>query len=240
MTDFGLPRCERALVLSPHPDDEALGPGGTILRLNAAGAVSRVVFLTDGERLYGDPNPEVAEKRRDEGVRSSALLGCREPFFLGFPDGRLASCTQEVCRRLSGIIAEERPDIVFAPSPIDHHPDHIATAGAALSLLESEGGLRLAFYEVYSTLRFTHLIEVTDVVERKKEAILTYRTSLYGNPHLYLRAALGLNAHRALFVQSEGFYEALYIVENTGEADTLPDRLCYKDLQPGRVQKATE
>jgi LmbE family N-acetylglucosaminyl deacetylase len=226
----GLPPIERALFLAPHPDDEALGCGGTILRLNAAGAASRVVFLTDGERLYGDPSRDVAEKRRMEGLKSSELLGCGGPIFLGFPDGGLAHCIKEISERLSGIVAAMKPDIVFAPSPIDYHHDHIAASRIAQELLRNLGSFKLAFYEVYSTLRFTHLVEITDVAEKKKEAILNYRTSLYGKPDLYVNAALGLNAHRAVFVQKEGYYEAFHVVETAADLSSLLDYLCYKDL----------
>ncbi|MDA8105527.1 MAG: PIG-L family deacetylase [Nitrospiraceae bacterium] len=230
---YELPHIEKALVLAPHPDDEALGMGGTILKLNAAGTSSRVVFLTDGERLYGEPSHDVAEKRRAEGLKASELLGCSEPIFLGLPDGGLADCVKDICERLTAIIVAQKPVFVFAPSPIDYHRDHIATAVAALALLKDPGSFQLAFYEVYSTLRFTHLIEITDVVDRKKETILNYRTGLYGKPHLYVNAALGLNAHRALFTQEEGFYEAFCVVEKAEDAGRLLDHLSYHDLQPG-------
>ncbi len=226
----GLPHIERALFIAPHPDDEALGCGGTILRLNAAGAASSVVFLTDGERLYGNPSGEVAEIRRREGLKSSELLGCRAPVFLGFPDGGLARCMKEVGERLSGIVAAMKPDIVFAPSPIDYHLDHIAASRIALQLLRDLGSFKLAFYEVYSTMRFTHLVEITDFVETKKEAILTYRTSLYEKPELYVKAALGLNSHRAVFLQKEGYYEALHVAETGITLGSLLDYLCYKDV----------
>ncbi len=226
----GLPHIEKALFIAPHPDDEALGCGGTILRLNAAGVISSVVFMTDGERLYGNPSDDVAEKRRSEGLKSSELLGCRVPMFLGFPDGGLTHCMKEAGERLSGIVAAMRPDIVFAPSPVDYHHDHIAASKIMLELLRDLGSFKLAFYEVYSTLRFTHLIEITDFVEKKKEAILNYRTSLYERPELYVKAALGLNSHRAVFLQKEGYYEALHVAEKAVNLNSLLDYLCYKDV----------
>ncbi len=234
LRSFGgeLPNIETALVLAPHPEDEALGCGGTIVQLNAMGASSSVIFLTDGERLYGDADRCLAEKRKNEGLISSKILGCGTPEFLGFPDGGLIHCMQDVCERLSSIAATKKPDIVFAPSPIDHHRDHIATARIAMKLLGDIGSFRLAFYEVYSTLRFTHLIEITDVIEKKKKAILNYETSLYGKPRLYADAALGLNAHRALFLQKQGYYEAFHIVEGAVSLTALLDRFSYKDIQP--------
>jgi hypothetical protein len=38
----------RAVVFSPHPDDESLGCGGTILRKKQAGATVKLVHVSDG------------------------------------------------------------------------------------------------------------------------------------------------------------------------------------------------
>jgi len=52
---LSLPECGEVVLLSPHPDDEALGCGGTLTLLNRKGVSSTVVFLTDGEKLRGEP-----------------------------------------------------------------------------------------------------------------------------------------------------------------------------------------
>lgn len=225
--NLGFPECKEALIFAPHPDDEALGCSGTISRINDKGASSTVVFLTDGEGLNGAPSAEVAAARREEGRRASALLGCGEPVFLGLPDGELGNHIDEGRRRLSEIISLKKPDIVFAPSPVDHHQDHIATSVIGLKLLKEHRSFKLAFYEVYSTVRFTHLVDITEVIEQKKEAILTYRTSLYGKPDVYVRVSLGLNAHRSLFTQERRYYEAFWIVEMSPERAEMAEWLTY-------------
>ncbi|HET6516298.1 MAG TPA: PIG-L family deacetylase, partial [Thermodesulfovibrionales bacterium] len=211
--DSHFPECNNLLILAPHPDDEALGCSGTIMLLNRKGASSTVVFLTDGERLNGEPSATVGEKRREEGRRASKMLGCEEPVFLGFPDGEVGSHADGISRELSGLIAEKEPDIILAPSPLDFHQDHIAASKIALGLLEGRSGFKLAFYEVYSTVRFTHLIDIVSVVAEKEKAILNYHTSLYNKPELYVHAIFGLNAQRSIFTQSRGYYEAFWLIE---------------------------
>src|SRR5262249_1535632 len=39
----------RLLVIAPHPDDEVLGAGGLMQRVNEAGGQVRVVYLTNGD-----------------------------------------------------------------------------------------------------------------------------------------------------------------------------------------------
>lgn len=226
------PEITRLLVIAPHPDDEALGCAGTVRLLNREGVLTTLVFLTDGERLLGEPSREIADKRRAEGLNASGMLGCSETLFLGFPDGALADHAEDMSRRLSEIIVTRNPDMVFSPSPVDYHPDHIAASRIALKLLNDFRTFKLAFYEVYSTLRFNYLIDITDVADLKKQTILTYHTSLYGNPERYVHAALGLNAQRSLFVQKEGYYEAFYVVEKGADLAGICDHLTYKDF-PG-------
>ncbi len=226
---LSVPECKEALILAPHPDDEALGCGGTIALLKEKGVSSTVAFLTDGESLNGAPSLEIAEVRREEGRKCSGMLGCREPVFIGLPDGEVGSHIDEGVIRLSAVIELKKPDLVFSPSPLDYHQDHLATAKIAMRLMKESGTFRLAFYEVYSTVRFTHLVDISEVVENKKEAILNYRTSLYGRPEQYVRASLGLNAHRSLFVQDEGCYEAFHVLEKDADLETVRNLLCYED-----------
>jgi LmbE family N-acetylglucosaminyl deacetylase len=225
-------KARTALVIAPHPDDEALGCSGTLELLKGAGTDLTVIFLTNGEKLHGDASAEIARARQTEAVRSAGLLGCNETVFLDFPDGEVGKHIEEISRRLSEMITEKKPDVIFAPSPIDYHADHIAAAHIGLKLFDTSHSFKLAFYEVYSTLRFNCLVDITGAAEFKKQAILNYRTSLYGKPELYVDAALGLNAHRSMFVQKEGYYEAFYIVEKNGGLETVLDYLSYRDINP--------
>jgi len=180
--------------------------------------------------LYGDSSHEIAEKRKEEAVRSSGMLGFRERLFLDFPDGEIGRHKESIYGKLSEIIEQIKPDMVLSPSPIDYHADHIATSGIAMRLLNDFQTFKLAFYEVYSTLRFNYLVDITDVADLKRKTILNYRTSLYGKPEIYVNAALGLNAQRSIFVQEEGYYEAFYMVEKGADLAEICDYLSYKDF----------
>ena len=218
------------MVFAPHPDDEALGCAGTLLQILNKDVSSSIIFLTSGERLYGDPSREIAEKRKEEAVRAAGILGFGERLFLDFPDGEINMHKKSIYGKLSGIIEQIKPDLVLSPSPIDYHVDHIATSRIAMRLLNDFQTFKLAFYEVYSTLRFNYLVDITGVADLKRKTILNYRTSLYGKPEIYVHAALGLNAQRSIFVQKEGYYEAFYMVEKDADFEGICDYLSYKDF----------
>lgn len=222
-----LPDVNSALILAPHPDDEALGCSGSIALMNKGGVSSRVAFLTSGERLYESPSASVAERRMEEARKASEILGCREPIFLNFPDGELGNHEEGLYQELCRVIEINKPDIVFSPSSIDFHQDHIASARVALRLLNTSVSFKLAFYEVYSTLRFNQLVDITEAIEIKKSAIMNYSKSLYDKPEVYLHAALGLNAQRSIFTQKSGYYEAFWIIEKPAGTQEIKDWLTY-------------
>src|SRR5947209_4351316 len=56
-----------ALVFAPHPDDETLGCGGAIVRKKRAGAVVKIVVMTDGSASHpGQIDPDELKKLRAE------------------------------------------------------------------------------------------------------------------------------------------------------------------------------
>jgi LmbE family N-acetylglucosaminyl deacetylase len=130
-----------------HPDDESMGPGGTLARYAAAGHRCLVATATAGDagRHFAD-RPEhdggrkrLAAIREQETVRACEILGVTHLGFWGWKDGRLSDHdVLEVEQRIVAILRRERPDVVitFHGSGISFHPDHrvitLATMGAFL------------------------------------------------------------------------------------------------------------
>ena len=93
---------DKVLIISPHPDDEALGAAGAIQRAKASGAAVKVLYLTHGESnevssVFYRKKPLVLRSdfikngllRRQEAVESMAFLGlaAQDLVFFGYPDG---------------------------------------------------------------------------------------------------------------------------------------------------------
>jgi LmbE family N-acetylglucosaminyl deacetylase len=123
--EASLQKARKAVVLAPHPDDEVLGCAGTLLQLNRRGVASTTVCVTDGERIHGEPSTTVARARQDEARQVARTMGSGDPLFLGLPDGGLRNLIPELAEGLQGIIAAQKPDLLFAPSPIDYHDDTV-------------------------------------------------------------------------------------------------------------------
>ena len=92
---------DRILILTPHPDDEAIGCAGIIQQALSAGAEVQVVYLTNGDHnqlafivyekrltLKKGEFIHMGEVRMKEAIKAMKLLGLRENnlIFLGYPD----------------------------------------------------------------------------------------------------------------------------------------------------------
>ena len=125
------------LVVAAHPDDESLGAGGAIARLASSGWQVDVVVATDGEGSHPDSPTfgpeELATRRRREADDAIARLGPDiRVHHLGLPDGRLATCEDELVERLVDLIGEEGAQYtLLAPWRQDPHADHRAAGRAA-------------------------------------------------------------------------------------------------------------
>jgi len=111
------------LHLAPHPDDEVLGAGATLLGLRAHG--HRVVNLACSLGRA----PERRERRRAELVDACERAGFE--LVVLERDGLDATAR--------GIVEREGVDLVIAPDPEDAHPAHAEVAAAARRVVEATG-----------------------------------------------------------------------------------------------------
>lgn len=120
---------QSCLVLAPHPDDETLGCGGTIMRKAAAGTPVHIAFATDGR--YSHPSSamageELARLRQREAIAACGILGVEEEHlsFLGFEDGRLSQHQPALQEALLQLIRRIQPSEILVTSELDWHTDH--------------------------------------------------------------------------------------------------------------------
>lgn len=142
------------LVLSPHPDDEVLGAGSTILRRTLRGTPVTVVHVSLGERSHAAVAPgRLAVVRRDEALQAAGLLGVQDVRFLGLPDGGIGQQHEQLAEAVARLLRELEPADVLAPAVEEAHPDHAAVARAVRQAVgEPRGGrtpLRLLDYFVW-------------------------------------------------------------------------------------------
>ncbi len=169
------------LVIAPHPDDAEVAVAGTILRLAGSGHAVGILDLTAGESgSRGD-----VQTRALETAAASKILGVTVRENLGLPDALLEN-TPEARLGVAEVIRRHRPKLVLAPYPEDRHPDHTragliareAAFLAGLANLQMGGNPHrpsfLAHYMLSWDFPPTFVVDISDVWERKLEAIRAY------------------------------------------------------------------
>ncbi|HEX3253133.1 MAG TPA: PIG-L family deacetylase [Pyrinomonadaceae bacterium] len=185
------------LVIAPHPDDETLGCGGTLLKHIAAGDSVSWAIVT---KAYEPRWPaDVIERREQQIEQVSTAYGFAKRFRLTFPAARLdAIPLEDLMTAFREIVDEVRPDWIYTVHGGDIHSDHRVVFEATMSAVKSfnsasQGVSRLFSYETISSTdaappRPTTVFlpnvycDITPYLERKLEIMSLYEGEVHPYP----------------------------------------------------------
>ena len=147
---------ERALVITPHPDDAEVWAGGVIAKWTRAGAAVHYVLCTDGGKGSDDPAArpaEIAAARLREQRAAAAILGAASVTELGRPDGELED-TADFRKELVRQIRLVKPDVVLTTEPyrrnMQWHRDHRIAGQVALDAVFPYARDHLHFVDLFT------------------------------------------------------------------------------------------
>jgi LmbE family N-acetylglucosaminyl deacetylase len=186
------------LVIAPHPDDEAIGCGGSICLHATRGDRVTAVFLTSGELgLKHLPCEEARRVREREAEAAAAVLGLAGLTFLRLPDWYVGEGVGEAAAALAPVLSREAPQRVYLPHAGEWHPDHRASLPVARAALRASGlplPVLLA-YEVWTPMaEYDDGEDITPVLSRKLAAVRCHQSQVA--QLRYDRAVKGLNQFR--------------------------------------------
>lgn len=187
----------KILVIAPHPDDETLGCGGSLLRHRAEGDEIHWVVVTSAFEPQWSSQVIAAKISEIEAVKEA--YGMQSVQRLSFPTTRLDRVPEsELIDGLREAIEKVRPDIVYLIHDGDVHTDHRAIFTAALSVLKTfymkKWGVRkILSYETLSSTdaappqhyrAFVPNVyaDVSPFIERKIEIMNLYASEVHADP----------------------------------------------------------
>ncbi len=200
---------KRVLVLSPHPDDDIVGCGGSLHILHQRGAEITVAYMTDGRK----GNPEYSEddlvfRRKEEAKKAADIIGVDRLIFLSNRDSELSSHAKSV-EELFKVIREVRPEAVFLPFMLDNHPDHVATNELFVRASKDYTASMTCYaYEIWTPLPVPNcIIDITDQAEVKRKAIGQHCSQIARLD--FTDSIMGLSKYRSVLHNArEGYAEA--------------------------------
>jgi LmbE family N-acetylglucosaminyl deacetylase len=226
--DPGLYSGKHALVLAPHPDDEIIGCGGTILRLIAAGAKVSVVYAADGaaSAAMDDLPPHRHHAIRLEHAAAVARETGFDSVHYWKDQGPALTRKDEYIADLETILRNTQPALIFIPFLKDSHPDHVvlndilAAALRRLSGTDMPDASLVLGYEVWGSAPANIYCDVTSVMPAKEELLLKYTTEMRIGDYVHLcESRQFYNSH--LLANRDGYVEGYYSVSCREYPDLL-------------------
>jgi N-acetylglucosamine malate deacetylase 1 len=187
------------LVVAAHPDDEALGCGGTLAKLHRSGVRTEVVFLADGVASRKGPDSESSARRRRSAAQGALdLLGVSSSHFEDFPDNALDTVPLlDIVQCVERHVARLSCDTVLTHHAGDLNVDHRIVQAAVLTACRPQPGARvktILSFEVPSSTEWqgpgqgkffepNWFMDITDTLPLKMQALQLYAEEMRPWPH---------------------------------------------------------
>ena len=186
------------LVISPHPDDESIGVGGTIRKHVTEGDTVDIIFLTSGEKGgHGKSEDETMSIREKEARKAAKILEVNSVEFWRQPDGKCEANIASI-EKLTVTIKAFKPAIIYVTHEGEQHPDHRAAAEIvmqAVTALRKNERPFVYMYEVWTPLSaLDYIVDISENVAIKRKAIKAHKSQC--NNLKFHVSAMALNRYR--------------------------------------------
>lgn len=209
----------KTLVIAPHPDDEVLGVGGTLLRRKEEGVDIGWLIVTKMSIENGWSSAKVDQRNR-EIVEITKLFRFNSVFQLDFNPTLLDQVPmKDLVDSISEVILKFSPTEIFVPHPSDIHSDHRVTFEAVASCAKwfrSPTVKRILAYETLSETDFSlalaqkfnpnFYINIEKYLQEKIKAMTIYQSEIGAFP--FPRSNEAIVALATLRGASSGFKAA--------------------------------
>ena len=182
---------DRALIISPHPDDDILGVGGFLKKLNNAGCKTSVITVSGHlPPLY---KKEVFTTTVKEAKRAHLLVGVSNSEYWKIPATKIGDIPiDEFNGKFEKVIKDFKPSLVLCPFP-DRHIDHRLVFDAVMVATRPVGvGINIKLLAAYETLSETPwnaphieanfvpnwIVDITDTIDDKKQALACFESQI--------------------------------------------------------------
>lgn len=183
----------KIVVVSPHPDDETLGAGGTLLRYKAAGAEIYWVNVTDVEENQGWDN-EFVKHRKEQIKKICEYYDFDGVYNLKFQPSQLENMDKgTLIEQIGDCFKKIQPEWVILPDCNDAHSDHKVVFESGMVCTKTFRYpyiKKIMTMEILSETDFgkptnpfipNYYIDITDFMDKKLEVLSIYDTEM-GEP----------------------------------------------------------
>jgi LmbE family N-acetylglucosaminyl deacetylase len=214
---------KKILIIAPHPDDETLGCGGTLLKHIAVGDEVHWMIVTSIHTSIGFTAEQVVQRNLEikKVAQSYGFFGVHQA---GFQTMRLDQVDKlQLIESVASVVRKTQPDTLYIPYRNDAHSDHAAVFDAAAACTKSFRYPSIKSVYVYETLSETEfgvrtddpgfrpnrLVDITNWIEKKISLMEMFVGELADFPfprsETCMRAQAALRGSQANVMAAEAF-----------------------------------
>lgn len=184
----------KLLVVSPHPDDETLGAGGTILRYKKEGHQVYWLNITDVTSELGYSS-DFIEHRKYQIIQINNFYGFDGFYNLKLPSTKLSALEEHtVISKIFKVIDDVKPEWIIIPGRYDAHSDHIVVHDCCMACTKV---FRAPYLKVILTMEILSetdfgyreskfcpnlFVDIANEIDKKLDAMLIYDTEVDKSP----------------------------------------------------------
>ena len=187
----------KILVIAAHPDDEAIGCGGTLAIHQKKGDEIYLLFMTNGVSARNNYSNNEILKRRKMADTVSTQLNVKKTFYLDFQDNQLDKVPLlMITKEIEKIVKKIKPKLIYTHSFADLNIDHQKTFEATITACRPQPNFsvkEIYSFEVPSSTGWHHYklknfnpnlyIDITKVCLKKKKLLNIYSKEMRKSPH---------------------------------------------------------
>lgn len=188
---------KKILVVAAHPDDEALGCGGTIAKHVSEGDTVYAVFLADGVTSRLEASEHELAERNEAALEAQKCLGITKSYILGFPDNRMDTVPLlDIVQKVETVLQEIQPQVVYTHHSGDLNIDHRIAHQTVLTACRPIAGASVKEIYAFEVLSATEwntpgansfvpnvFVDISDYIHTKMEALAAYEQEMRTEPH---------------------------------------------------------
>jgi LmbE family N-acetylglucosaminyl deacetylase len=213
---------QHILVLIPHPDDEVIGAGGTLVLAAASGCEVTCYYATSGAFFSDDMTySETGALRQSEASAVCALAGWNAIFDDRQCSGKLSDPDQLL--RLARIVKELEPSHIFIPFILDEHEDH-RDVNRLLAMTRgrfNEAKITVWAFPVWTELIPNIGVEITSVRHLKQTLASTYKSQEQIISISHMAVSQSAYNFRYFLTKEPSWWEVYYKIPLTEYLDLL-------------------
>ncbi len=187
---------KNVLAIVAHPDDEAIGCGGALIKHQQQGDAITIIYMTDGVSARGNNSTE-SSSRNKMADKIGRYLNAKQHFF-NFPDNQMDQTPLlNIIKSIESVTEKIAPDIIYTHHICDLNVDHRIVHQAVLTAFRpfpNTKPVAIYAFEVNSSTEWntpnsanafipTSFIDISKQINNKIELPEIYQTEMHNYPH---------------------------------------------------------